>query len=130
MSKLVSRKIAAGQTDELLKLIKSGKFTEEQNDDFYKIFDNAFLDLYPDFVDEINKLLREEEQMAVKKGAGLPTELRIYAFVRLGVEESTRISQILHYSVSTIYTYRNRMRNKAINRDTFDEDVMRIGREF
>ncbi len=130
MSKLVSRKIAAGQTDELLKLIKSGKFTEEQNDDFYKIFDNAFLDLYPDFVDEINKLLREEEQMTIKKGAGLPTELRIYAFVRLGVEESTRISQILHYSVSTIYTYRNRMRNKAINRDTFDEDVMRIGREF
>lgn len=130
MSKLVSRKIAAGQTDELLKLIKSGKFTEEQNDDFYDIFDNAFLDLYPDFVDEVNKLLRPEEQMVVKKGNGLPAELRIYAFVRLGVEESTRISQILNYSVSTIYTYRNRMRNKAIDRENFDKDVMKIGREF
>lgn len=130
MSKLVSRKISAGQTDELLKLIKSGKFTDDQNDDFYKIFDNAFLDLYPDFVDEINKLLRPEEQLVVKNGQGLTPELRIYAFVRLGVEESTRISQILHYSVSTIYAYRNRMRNRAINRDDFDSDVMKIGRNF
>lgn len=130
MSKLVSRKISAGQTDELLKLMKSGKFTDDQNDDFYKIFDNAFLDLYPDFVDEINKLLRAEEQIVVKNGLGLSPELRIYAFVRLGVEESTKISQILHYSVSTIYAYRNRMRNRAINRDTFDSDVMKIGRNF
>lgn len=130
MSKLVSRKIVAGQTDELLKLVKSGKFAEEQNDDFYKIFDNAFLDLYPDFIDEVNKLLRSDEQIVVKKGQGLPTELRIYAFVRLGVEESTKISQILHYSVSTIYTYRNKMRNKAIDRDNFEANVMNIGREF
>lgn len=130
MSKLVSRKISAGQTDELMKLIKSGRFTEEQNDDFFKIFDSAFLDLYPDFVIEINKLLREEEQFVVKKGQGLPAELRIYAFVRLGVEESTRISQILHYSVSTVYTYRNKMRNKAISRDTFESDIMKIGRDY
>ena len=114
----------------MLKLIKSGKFTDDQNDDFYKIFDNAFLDLYPDFVDEINKLLRPEEQLVVKNGQGLTPELRIYAFVRLGVEESTRISQILHYSVSTIYAYRNRMRNRAINRDDFDSNVMKIGRNF
>lgn len=130
MSKLVSRKISAGQTDELMKLIKSGKFAEDQNDDFYKIFDTAFLDLYPDFVVEVNKLLREEEQIFIKKGQGLPTELRIYAFVRLGVEESTRISQILHYSVSTVYTYRNKMRNKAISRDTFEDDIMKIGRNY
>ena len=130
MSKLVSRKIAAGQTDELMKLIKSGRFTEEQNDDFFKIFDSAFLDLYPEFVVEINKLLRDDEQIVVKKGQGLPAELRIYAFVRLGVEESTRISQILHYSVSTVYTYRNKMRNKAISRDTFESDIMKIGRDY
>lgn len=130
MSKLVSRKIASGQTEELMKLIKSGKFAEEQNEDFYKIFDSAFLDLYPEFVVEINKLLREDEQMVVKKGQGLPTELRIYAFVRLGVEESTKISQILHYSVSTIYTYRNKMRNKAIDRENFEADVMKIGRDY
>ncbi len=130
MSKLVSRKISAGQTDELLKLVKSGKFAEEESEDFYKVFDNAFLDLYPDFIFEINKLLREDEQISLKKDQGLPTELRIYAFVRLGIEESTKISQILHYSVSTIYTYRNRMRNKAINRDSFEEDVMKIGRNY
>lgn len=130
MCKMVGRKLAAGQSEELLKLVKSGKLVEEQDDDFYKIFDNAFLDLYPNFVGEINKLLRPEEQIVLKKGQGLPAELRIYAFVRLGVDESVKISQILHYSVSTVYTYRNKMRNKAINRDTFESDVLMIGSEF
>jgi len=127
VNKLVSRKIAAGQTDELLKMMKSGKFTEEQTDDFMQIFDNAFLDLYPNFIDDVNKLLRPEEQLDVKKGHSLPTELRIYAFVRLGVDESTKIARILHYSVSTVYTYRNKMRNKAINREHFEENIMKIG---
>jgi tetratricopeptide (TPR) repeat protein len=129
-SKLVVRKISSGQNEELLKIIKSGKFAESQNEDFHKIFDNAFLDIYPDFIFRINQLLRDDEQILVKKGQGLTPELRIYALVRLGVEESTRISQILHYSVSTIYTYRNKMRNKAINRENFDKDVVEIGTDI
>lgn len=130
LCKLVNRKISAGQTDELLKMVKSGLFSDDQNDDFYKIFDNAFLDLYPDFIFEINKLLREEEQIVLKKGQGLTAELRIYAFVRIGIGESTRIAQILHYSVNTVYTYRNKMRNKAIDRENFDTDVMKIGHNY
>ncbi len=128
LSKLVAVKISAGQTEELLKLVKSGKFGEGKDEDFYRRFDEAFLDLYPDFVMKVNALLREEEQIFMRKGEGLSPELRIYAFVKLGVEESTRIAQILHYSVSTIYAYRNKMRNKAISRDTFDADVAAIGR--
>ena len=128
LSKLVSVKISAGQTDELLKLVKSGRFGEPREEDFYRKIDEAFLDLYPDFVAYVNSLLRDDEQIEVKRGEGLTPELRIYAFVKLGVVESTRIAQILHYSVSTIYAYRNKMRNKAINRDTFEADVASIRR--
>ncbi|MDE5663907.1 MAG: hypothetical protein K2I37_07740 [Muribaculaceae bacterium] len=128
LQKLVVRKLASGQADELQKLIKSGKFGEDQNEEFYKIFDNAFLDIYPDFIEHMNTLLRPEEALELKKERELSPELRIYAFVRLGVDESTRIAQMLNYSVSTVYAYRNRMRNRAKDRENFDRDVMQIGK--
>jgi hypothetical protein len=127
--KTVTRKISAGQSEELLKMIKSGKITEE-TEDFHTIIDKAFLELYPDFVEKVNELLREEEQIKLKKPGVLPAELRIYSLIRLGVDESTRIASILQYSANTVYTYRNKMRNKAINRNTFEEDIMKIGYDF
>lgn len=127
MSKLVDRKISSGQTDDLMKMIKSGKFTDEHSEDLFTHFDKVFLDLYPDFVGEINKLLRPDCQIELRNPNSMTAEVRIYALVRLGVEESVKISKILRYSTATIYTYRNKMRNRAINRDTFDEDVMKIG---
>lgn len=127
MSRLVDRKISSGQADDLLKMIKSGKFADEHDEDFFTHFDKVFLDLYPDFVDEVNKLLRPDCRITLKNESSLTAELRIYAFVRLGVDESVRISRILRYSPATIYTYRNKMRNRAINRDTFEEDIMKIG---
>ena len=127
LTKLVSTKLAAGQSAELKKLMDSGRFADQDNDDIHKIFDSAFLDIYPSFVEDLNTLLRPEEQIEVKSPNTLTPELRIYAFVKLGIEESTRIAQILHYSTNTVYTYRNKMRNKAIIRDTFDEDVTQLG---
>ena len=127
MRRLVNRKIAAGQTEELLKMLKSGKYTDTENDDFFAIFDETFLDLYPTFLDELNALLKPECRITHKRGTPLSTEIRIYAFVRLGVEESVKIARILHCSVSTIYTYRNRMRGRAINRESFEKDVLGIG---
>ncbi|MDE5653197.1 MAG: hypothetical protein K2I48_07010 [Muribaculaceae bacterium] len=129
LQKLVTRKIASGQSEELLRLVKTGKFADDQNEEFCKIFDSAFLDIYPDFIENINRLLKPDEQLELKRPDELTPELRIYAFVKLGVEESTRIAQILNYSVSTVYAYRNRMRNRAIDRDNFDADVMRIGKK-
>lgn len=123
LTKLASTKLAAGQSAELKKLLDSGKFTDQDNDDIHKIFDAAFLDIYPDFVEKINLLLRPEEAIVVKNSDSLTPEIRIYAFVKLGIDESTRIAQILHYSANTVYAYRNKMRNKALNRDTFDADV-------
>lgn len=126
LTRLVSTKLAAGQAAELKKLIESGKFNDQTNDNIHKIFDVAFLDIYPNFIASINSLLRPEEAIEIKTPDTLTPELRIYAFVKLGIEESTRIAQILHYSANTVYAYRNKMRNKAIHRDSFDSDVKNI----
>lgn len=127
LTKLVTRKICAGQSDDLLKLISSGKFTEDDNEEFYKLIDKALLDLFPDFVESINTLLLPDKQITLSNSDPLTPELRIYAFVRLGVDQSNRIAQILNYSVNTVYSYRNRMRNRAIDRDNFDRQVASLG---
>ena len=124
--KIANRKISTGKVDDLYRLTKSGKFVEEQSKEFYDIFDNAFLHIYPGFVKSVNALLRPEEQIELKEGELLNTDLRILAFMRLGIEEGTRIAQVLNYSVYTIYTYRNKLRNRAIDRNTFEADVMKI----
>lgn len=125
-SKTVTRKLAAGQADELYRLTKSGKFVDEQSRDFYEVFDNAFLHIYPNFVAEVNRLLRPDAQIEIREGERLNTDLRILAFMRLGIEESSRIAQVLNYSLNTIYAYRNRLKARAISRDTFEEDISRI----
>ena len=119
--KIATRKLAAGQADELYRMTKSGKFVE-----FYEVFDNAFLHIYPNFVGQVNALLREDSQITLAPGEELNTDLRILAFMRLGIEESARIAQILNYSLNTIYSYRNRLKARAINRDTFEDDIMKI----
>lgn len=127
LCQVVHRKISAGKTDDLDKLVRSGKFVDEESKEFYQTFDDAFLHIYPTFIDEVNKLLRPDAQIELKENEKLNTDLRILAFMRLGIEESGRIAQVMNYSVNTIYTYRNKMRGRAINRDTFETDVMRIG---
>lgn len=125
-SKLVNRKLSAGQVEELQKLTKSGKFIEEQSKEFYAVFDDAFLHIYPTFVERVNELLRPEERIVIAEGEMLNSDLRILAFMRLGIDDAQRVAQILNYSVNTIYAYRNKLRNKAIRRDTFEADIMAI----
>lgn len=127
--KLANRKISAGKVDDLYRMTKSGKFIEQQSSEFYDVFDNAFLHLYPDFVNKVNGLLKPGCQIELKEGEVLNTDLRILAFMRLGVEDSSRIAQMLNYSLNTIYAYRNRMKARAINRDTFENDIMSIGED-
>lgn len=125
-NKVVNRKISAGKVDDLYKITKSGKFIEEQSKEFYDVFDDAFLHIYPTFVADVNALLRPEEQIQLRDGEKLNTDLRILAFMRLGIEESARIAQMLNYSVYTIYTYRNKLKNRAVSREDFEENVMKI----
>lgn len=124
--KIANRKLAAGQADDLYRMTKSGKFVEEQSKEFYDVFDNAFLHIYPNFVDDVNALLRPDSKIELREGELLNTDLRILAFMRLGIEDSPRIAQVLNYSLNTIYAYRNRLKARAINRDTFEDDITKI----
>ena len=123
---LVQRKIKANQVNELLSTMSSSRISEEDAAIFLGKFDKAFLNLYPTFVQELNTLLTTEQQIAVKQGDALTTELRIYALIRLGVKESAEIADLLFYSPQTIYNYRSSLKNRAINKETFDEDVQKL----
>ena len=98
-SKLVKRKVSSGHVDELQELTKSGKFIEEQSKEFYSVFDDAFLHIYPAFVERVNELLRPEHRIAPPDGELLNSDLRILAFMRLGIDDAQRVAQILNYSV-------------------------------
>lgn len=126
LNKLVNRKISSGNVDDLYKITKSGKFVEEQSKEFYEIFDNAFLHIYPTFVESVNQLLKPDEQIILNDGERLNSDLRLLAFMRLGIKEGARIAQILNYSVNTVYAYRNKLKNRAINGETFEADIMKI----
>ena len=110
----------------MYRMTKSGKFIEEQSREFYDVFDNAFLHIYPNFVAQVNSLLRPDSRIHLAPGEVLNTDLRILAFMRLGIEESSRIAQILNYSLNTIYSYRNRLKSRAIDRENFESNVMKI----
>ena len=123
-------KIAAtGNVEELYKNIKSSKFIEVELKEFYTNFDNTFLQLFPTFVEDFNALLADDEQISLKAGERMNTELRIFALIRLGITDSVKIAQFLRYSVTTIYNYRTKVRNKAAgDRDLLEQEVMTIGK--
>lgn len=125
-NKLVNRKISAGKSEDLLKLTKTGKLVEEQSKEFYEMFDDAFLNIYPSFVEDVNALLCPDKQLTLRDGEKLNTDLRILALMRLGIDDTSRIAQMLNYSVYTIYTYRNKFKSRAIDRDSFEMNVMKI----
>ncbi len=126
-SRTCRRKLTAGQTEDLLSFIKSGKTIEEQRSMFYDIFDDTFIHIYPTFVSEVNNLLLPDKRITVAGASSLTPELRILAFQRLGIDDTAKVARFLGLSLNTIYTYRNKLRSRAINRDTFDHDVMNIG---
>lgn len=126
-NRMCRRKITAGQSEDLLQFIKAGKVMDDQRKKFYDIFDDSFLHIYPTFVSDVNELLTPEKRVLVSAPNVLTTELRILAFMRLGVEDTSQVARFLGLSLNTIYTYRNKMRTRAINRDTFEEMVMKIG---
>lgn len=122
-NKAVERKL-----DELFRMLKSHDMIDQELRELYKLFDNIFLHLYPNFVEEFNSLLLEEERFNLKPNELLNVELRIFALIRLGITDSSRIANFLHYSANTIYNYRTRVRNKAaVPRDQFENLVMKIG---
>lgn len=128
--RLLNKTATAGKIDDLIQTIKSKQFIEDELKEFYTNFDSTFLQLFPTFVEEFSALLVDNEEIQLKSGELLNTELRIFALIRLGISDSVKISHFLRYSLSTIYNYRTKLRNKsAVPRDEFESYVMKIGME-
>lgn len=117
--------IVKGNTKELVKKIETEDVADQILKDFYKKFDDAILNIYPDFVEKVNSLLQPEQQLIPKPGAKLNTELRILALIRLGVTDSEKIAEFLRCSLTTIYTYRSKIRKRAIIPDSFEDDLLK-----
>ena len=121
----------------VVKLVKAREFTkllgqmqtgEAYMGELYKYFDSTFLNLFPSFVEEFNALLKPEERIILEDDNSLSTTLRIFALIRLGIEDSSKIAEFLHYSVNTIYNYRAKIKNSAIcDREEFEQRVKMIG---
>lgn len=113
--------------EELYAQLKSATFTNEGVRLFYQNFDTAFLNIYPDFITEINKLMLPGEQFDMGDRSGkLTTELRVLALIRLNITDNQKIADILRSSLSTIYTYRSKLKARALAKDRFEDDVRMI----
>ena len=110
--------------DELVKKLRSTTLIDSETEALYHHFDTIFLNLFPTFVADLNALLREEERIVLKQDTLLNKELRIYALLRLGITDSEKIANFLRCSTSTIYNYRTKMRNRAIDKDTFEDQFI------
>ena len=123
------RKMAlSGNLDKLIAETSSPDNVDKELKEFYDMFDQAFLRLYPKFVEQFNALLREDARIQLKKGKLLNTELRIFALIRLGITQSSDIASMLRYSVNTIYNYRAQIKNSALgDREQFEEKIKQIG---
>ena len=126
LRKLVIRKIKANQQQELLSMLSSSKRTVEANQNFFLQFDKIFLSLFPSFITELNTLLVPEAQIQLQNEDELTPNLRVAALIRLGITESAKIAGILSYSPQTIYNYRSALKNNAIDKNRFEENLQKL----
>lgn len=124
--KMLFQQAASGRIEELHRSLKSQKFVNETLADFYSSFDSAFLNIFPDFVARINSLLPEGGKIQLKGEEKLNTELRIFALIRLGISDSAKIANFLRCSITTIYTYRSKVKNRSSFKGDFEKEVMKI----
>ncbi|WP_300601974.1 DUF6377 domain-containing protein [Niabella sp.] len=123
------KKLKAKQTDEALKMTGTASLVTNELREFFQNFDAVFLNIYPRFIEEFNKLLKEDEQVLPRTGDILTPELRVFALVRLGISDSSKIADFLHYSPQTVYNYKLKIKNKlAIPRDDFMDKIQQIGK--
>lgn len=125
--RLIHSKIKDGKVVEARRLTQSQDIMDEEYAELYNNFDNAFLQLFPNFVEKVNELLKKEDRFVLKKGEILNPELRIIALMRLGINDGAKISQFLRYSLTTIYNYRTKTKNRTyLNKDEFDKKIQEI----
>ena len=122
----LNRLMMDGKQQEAAKLLQSNSLANKNIALFHKSFDNAFLNIYPNFIDSVNALLQDDEKIVPKDGEQFTTELRILALLRLGISDNQEISDILRSSITTVYTYRSRLRSRAFSPATFEQDILKI----
>ena len=120
--------VKAKRYGELYDMVKKHGFRDKEQEELFEIFDSTFIRLFPTFVDEFNQLLRPDCRISLPDQSKLNTGVRIFALIRLGIDDSSKIAEFLHYSVNTIYNYRARIKNGAmVSRDEFEDMVRSIG---
>lgn len=128
LKKNINRKLKAGQYAEAIK--QTAATTQRENEylqELWTEFDTIFLRLYPDFIEQFNTLLKDEERISIKPEGRLNTDLRIYALIRMGIDSSVKISKMLGISSQTVYNARTKMRSKATASDQdFDLRVRQL----
>jgi len=116
-----------GKIKDAQSLSQSPEVLDEEYEGLYHNFDTAFLQLYPDFVDKINDLLKDSERYVLKSEELLNPELRIIALMRLGISDGTKISLFLRYSLTTIYNYRTKIKHRTnLSKEEFDKKIFEI----
>jgi hypothetical protein len=128
--RLASRKIKAGQVQDLLKSIESGKYQQDRTENFATAFDEYFHLIFPDFKSQVNELFQADKRIDIAEGPQLNAELRILALLRLGIDEPTKLNRFLGLSINTIYTYRNKAKSRALDRENFEENIKKIGIKY
>ena len=124
----INRKLKAGQHSDVLRMTSSDQLKEDELRELFDHFDTIFLRLFPTFVEDFNALLKPGEAIIPPEKHHLNTDLRIFALIRLGIEESSKIAEFLRYSPNSIYAYRARIKSKAVgNREEFEKQVKEIG---
>lgn len=127
-NKLLNRLARDRKLEDLYAELKSTDALTEGVRLFHKNFDTAFLNIYPRFVEEVNRLLMPDNRYEASDNAKkLSTELRVLALIRLGINDNQKIADILRSSLTTIYTYRSKLKARALSKDTFEDDICRIG---
>ena len=128
MRKRINKMVKSKDLDALYKFTEGSELRDKNLTELYEMFDSTFLHLFPNFVDDFNALLRPECRVTLPDQDTLNTDIRIFALIRLGIEDSSRIAEFLHYSVNTIYNYRAKIKNGAIgDRDAFESQVKLLG---
>ena len=120
-------KIRTKKPEEVLGIIQKYSAKKERDTLFHR-FDEIFLQLFPGFIKQINELFPIGDQIVIKKGDLLSTELRIYALYRLGIQDNKQIAEFLDISVATVYSYKTRLKSKSTYRDDFEDRIMDIKR--
>lgn len=124
----VNKMVKNHQYNELYSMTKSSEVKEQELEELYTNFDKVFLHLFPNFVEDLNGLLKEDYQIHLSSPNKLSAMVRVFALIRLGIDDSTKIAEFLHYAINTIYNYRAKLRNGAINdRNEFEKKVRELG---